>query len=158
MKRDHNITRITRSFDKLSSAIDDLTDLGVIRSRKYLPDFAEWLVAQLYSGKLAESKTQKYWDVKIKNNKVQVKAHSKAVSNSNRWTPIKDINKFDILVIVVFTVNFKVRELYHIPTQKLKPYLKPYKKNYKVNWNEIKEWEVKKDSFHDLNELSVFFA
>ena len=79
-------TQIAQLLEKLSTARNTLTSLGVIRSQKVIPDFAEWLVAQIFGGSLAPSKTQENWDVKVGTEKVQVKEHAKARDNRNRWS------------------------------------------------------------------------
>ena len=61
----------------MAKAIEELKKLGVFRSRKGVPDFSEWLVAQIYRGRLATSKTQKGWDVQTDQEKIQVKVHFK---------------------------------------------------------------------------------
>ena len=99
---------------------DSGNNLGVIRSRKFISDFAEWLVAKIYGGSIAGSKTEKYWDVKVGMERIQVKAHSKAIDNPNRWSIVKSPDRFNTLVIMVLTKDFKVREFYRIPSRELK--------------------------------------
>ena len=153
-----DFAQIAESLEKLSASINELTSLGVIRSRKFVSDFAEWLVTQIYGGSIAQSKTQKYWDVKIGTEKIQVKAHSKAIDNPNRWSQVKGPDKFDALIILVLTRNFKVREFYRIPSRQLKPYLKPYNRDYKVDWNDIGAWKISKEDIPNSDKFFVFFA
>lgn len=70
---DSNTERIAAAVAQLVSAIQELRDLKVIRSRRVAPDFAEWLVAQLYDGTLAENRNQAGWDVKCEDEHLQVK-------------------------------------------------------------------------------------
>jgi len=71
---DEQINRIATAFAAMAKAIEELKKHSVFRSRKGVPDFSEWLVAQIYKGRLAESKTQKGWDVQTESEKIQVKA------------------------------------------------------------------------------------
>ena len=153
-----DFAQIAESLEKLSASINELTSLGIIRSRKFISDFAEWLVAQIYGGSIAESKTQKHWDVKVGTEKIQVNAHSKAIDNPNRWSQVKGPDRFDTLVILVLTKSFKVREFYRIPSLQLKPYLRPYNRDYKVNWNDIGAWKISKEDITNSDKFSVFFT
>jgi len=149
---------IAESLEKLSTAINELNRAGVIRSRKFVSDFAEWLVAKMYDGSIAPSKTQKHWDVKVGTEKIQIKSHSKAMDNPNRWSQVKSIDKFDTLIILVLTENFKLQEFYRIPSEQLKPYLKPHDSDYKVNWDDIKDWKISKKDIPEFSSFSIFFV
>lgn len=153
-----DFAQIAESLERLSAAINELTSLGIIRSRKFISDFAEWLVVQIFGGSIAQSKTQKNWDVQVGAEKIQVKAHSKAMDNPNRWSQVKGPDKFDTLIILVLTNSFKVREFYRIPSRQLKPYLKPHNRDYKVNWNDIGEWKITKDDIPNSDSFAVFFT
>jgi len=153
-----NFSAIAESLEKLSTAIDELSRAGVIRSRKFVSDFAEWLIAKMYGGSIAPSKTQKHWDVIVGTEKIQIKAHSKAMYNPNRWSQVKSIDKFDTLIILVLTENFKLQEFYRIPSEQLKPYLKPHDSDYKVNWDDIKDWKISKKDIPEFSSFSIFFV
>jgi len=156
--KEDNFVQIAESLQKLSTAINELKRAGVIRSRKFVSDFGEWLIAKMYGGSIASSKTQKHWDVEVGAEKIQIKVHSKAMDNPTRWSQVKSIEKFDTLIILVLTENFKVREFYRIPSEKLKSYLKPYDSDYKVNWDDIKDCKISKKDIPDFNRFSGFFV
>lgn len=78
--------------------------------------------------------------------------------NPNRWSQVKSIDKFDTLIILVLTENFKLREFYRIPSEQLKPYLKPYDSDYKVNWDDIKDWKISKKDIPEFSSFSIFFV
>ena len=149
---------IAKAIQRLSDAINDLAEYRVIRSRKVVSDFGEWLVVQMYDGVLASSKNKEYWDVEVGSEKIQVKTTSKAEDNHNRWLEIKNPNRFDTLMVIVLTTQFKVREFYRISSQELHPYLTPYGDNYKVKWDDIKEWMISKERVPNCDKLAVFFA
>src|SRR5688500_1697095 len=116
--------RIAVVLAQLVSAIQELQSLGVIRSRKLAPDFAEWLVAELFEGKLADSRTQEGWDVDCNNEHVQVKMAFVPNKTANRWSSVAMKHPFDSLVLVVLSDAFRVRELYKVPRCDLLPRVK----------------------------------
>jgi len=107
---DEEITRIAAAFAAMAKAIEELKKVGVFRSRKGVPDFSEWLVAQIYRGRLATSKTQKGWDVQTDQEKIQVKVHFKPDDPANRWSYVSVRHPFDSLVLIVLSDSFKVLE------------------------------------------------
>ena len=60
-------------------AYGHLKRLGVVNNKKdFTCQLGEFLVAELFDGKLAESSTQKDWDVQFSNgNRVQIKTQCK---------------------------------------------------------------------------------
>ena len=83
------IDDIVAALDSIAEGIHSLQELGVIRSRKFVSDYGEWIVCQLFGGRVAKSKTQRGWDVLANDERIQVKTHSKAFDNPNRWSSIK---------------------------------------------------------------------
>ncbi len=62
----------------------------LINKKDFTCQIGEWLIEAIYDGSRATSGIQKGWDVEIKNKRIQVKTHAKAIGNSNRWSPVKD--------------------------------------------------------------------
>ncbi|HSZ59238.1 MAG TPA: hypothetical protein VK797_26590 [Tepidisphaeraceae bacterium] len=112
------IAKVVGAIDQLSAGIESLKALGVIRSRKAFADFAEWVVAQIFGGELAPCKVQPGWDVLAHGERLQVRSHSKAADNPNRWSTVKG-GDFDSVVIVVLNESLRVTELYKVPAGKL---------------------------------------
>ena len=154
---ENDISRISDALERLSSAMRDLKDLDVLRSQKILSDFSEWLIARIYHGEIAYSRTQTGWDVMVDSERIQVKAHAKAESNPNRWSTITDPSKFDSLVLLILSSTYKVREFYKISSNELIQYLKPYKHGYKLNWDDIQAWNIPKEKIPNYDNLSILF-
>lgn len=154
---DDKISRIAAAFEIMSKAIEELKSLGVLRSRKGTSDFSEWLVAEIYRGTLAKSKTQKGWDVATDKEKIQVKVAFVPDSVANRWSYIGIKHYFDSLVLVVLTDAFKVRELYKIPKDKLIPLLKNDEQGLRLNWKDLKNYQIHKQAIMDCERLGQLF-
>lgn len=132
------ITEVVAAIDQIACGMDRLKSLGVIRSRKAYADLAEWLVAQVFGGSLAPCKNQPHWDVACQEGRVQVRSHSKAVDNPNRWSTTKGV--YDILVVVVFNESLRVSELYRVPFAEVARLRRP---NDRVCWDDLQEWRLR---------------
>jgi hypothetical protein len=104
------------AFIQIHEGMACLRSLGIIRSQKFGADFAEWLIAELFRGRLADNKTQRGWDVLADDKRISVKSHAKAQTNHTRWTDVGNLCLCDRLAIVVMTEDFLVRELYDLPS------------------------------------------
>ena len=73
---------------------------------------AEWFVSKIYKGKIAKSHSEEGWDVIIRGKKIQIKAHAEA-----RFTILRphSKNKFDKLIIIVFSSDYYIKEFYEVP-------------------------------------------
>jgi hypothetical protein len=109
------VSEVVGILDRITDGLESLSRLGVIRTRRPLhADLAEWLVAQLLGGELAESTVQRGWDVLAGGKRLQVRSHSKAASNTTKWTHVAS-GDYDTLVIVVFDPMYRVKGIYSIP-------------------------------------------
>ena len=126
--------------------LERLKEVGVLQNKKdFTSQIGEWLVAELYDGVRSESSTQKDWDIKVGNDFfIQVKAHAKAIGNNNRWTEIKYEKdaKINELNIIVFTHDYKLKELYKIPWSLALAKIKIYKAKRLIYWNHITEFKI----------------
>lgn len=104
------------AFIQIHEGMTCLRSLGIIRSQKFGADFAEWLIAELFKGRLADNKTQQGWDVLAEDKRISVKSHAKAQTNNTRWTDVGNLSLCDRMAIVVMTEDFLVRELYALPS------------------------------------------
>jgi hypothetical protein len=86
-----------RAIDTFFSAVETLTQLGVIRSGKYLGDIAEFLCCNLLHMELAESKKQTDHDGMIQGLRCQVKFSGGASTTVDLGKP----NAYDRLIIVL---------------------------------------------------------
>src|SRR5437899_10829908 len=111
---DDPVGHIIAALGMIAQGMQELRTLGVLRSRKLASDFSEWLVAQIFEGELAHSRTQKGWDVRATNEKIQVKVSFEPDDPANRWSYVGTQQDFDSLVLLVLSDSFKVSELYKV--------------------------------------------
>jgi hypothetical protein len=137
MQYEKQISDIVDAIDQIASGIERLKSFGVIRSRKFYEDLAEWLVAQLFDGTLAPSKIQQHWDVKCDGGCVQVRSHWKALDNPNRWSNAG--GAYDELVIVVFNQMLRVSELYRVPAAEVAKLRSP---DNRLRWDDLAQWRL----------------
>lgn len=142
-------------------ALQKLNKLGVLKNKKdFTGQIGEWLVANLYDGKRSDNAIQKGWDVDVNGKYIQVKTHSKAVSNDASFTRISYYEKegIDELIIIVFTFDYKIKHFFIVPwkiayslielrTQKQVPELK---------WSLIKDFDMILDKLPKQDIISMF--
>lgn len=139
---------------KIADSMARLRSLGVIRSQKLVSDLGEWIVAKLFGGCLAESKTQQDWDVRCDSGRVQVRSHAKAADNFNQWTPVsRNYDRYEELVIVVLSEVFLVRHVYRVPASEVA--LRVVKGQ--LRWASIQEFEINPRELPGYEELAPIF-
>ena len=153
-----DISQITNALQRWCSAISALRNLGVVRSQKVLSDFSEWLIAEIYGGERPRSRAHPGYDVLVGSEKIQVKAHAKSEDNPNRWSTIKDPEKFDTLALLILSPTYKIQEFYRISSKELRSYLKPDKQGYRLNWDDIASWRIDKDEIPNYQRLAPLFV
>ncbi len=125
-----------------------LREDGILTDKKdFTCQIGEWLVEQLYNGKRAASTIQKGWDIKVGDEFWQVKTHSKNEGNSSRFTAIKSDPgiQVDVLIIIVFTYDYKLKEFYKVPwavAQKLIERRGGLVQKEVLRWKEIEKYRV----------------
>ncbi len=130
------IDTILTALDGIASGMRTLNTLGVIRSRRFVSDYGEWLVTQIFGGTRADSKTQKGWDIELNGERIQVKTHSKAADNPNRWSSVSGAPEdFDSLAVVVLDESFWVKDVYKIPSDRLQEVMD--RTTNKVMWSDL---------------------
>ena len=143
---------VASALDNIVESLDTLRRLSVVRSRKWVADYGEWLVAAAFCGTIAESKTQTGWDVRTATERIQVKTHSKAFDNPNRWSAVNpNTAAYDALAIVVLNEQFRVTEFYKVPSLALKGMLA----GNRVRWADCARWRLR---FSDLRLAPEFAA
>jgi hypothetical protein len=151
----------TQTQDALISyfkAYERLKKLGVILNQKdFTSQIGEWLVEVLYEGKRAKSGIQRDFDVETENDFIQVKTHAKASTTKARYSRLKmDIDSLATrVVIVVFTQEYKIMEIYDVPKKDCLCLLRNEKDGSILYWNDLKEYEV---TLNQLNEIFVLKA
>ena len=140
-----NYTKIKTSLEKHLSSLKELNELNVVTNKKdFTSQIGEWLVAELYNGKRATSGIQKDWDIETEFGYIQVKSHSKSITTSARWSPIKyNINaQINELIIVVFTPDYKLKEFYKVPWKMALSLIKRQKHRDVINWDHLTDYRI----------------
>jgi hypothetical protein len=144
------------------NALEALYENGVLLNKKdFTGQLGEWLVETIYGGERAKSGIQKGWDIKVKDRYIQVKTHSKAEGNKNRWSAVEKESsaRVDELIIVVFTHNYKLVELFKVPwneaINKVKPRGVKSIRN-ELNWNDLKSYSQDLSKLPNQKVVSLF--
>ncbi len=131
------IKKYTEARNNLKKHIDSDT------ARQVSAELGEWIIKEMYDGIKANSKTQKGWDIELKNKKrIQVKTHSKHKTNTkNRWTYVNygADAPIDLLIILVFSDELFIEEFYEISWQDAQKFISSKEKKSKphINWDDI---------------------
>lgn len=118
-----------------------LKEIGVTTNKKdFTSQLGEFVAAQYYDGKIADSSTQRFWDFKLRDGrKIQVKSHAKASTNKNQWTPVPYLVDADIdmFVIVIFTEDYKLKHFFEVSWTNLFAISTQDKARRLVRWNKL---------------------
>ena len=150
---------IKKALDNYLNSLTQLTKLGVTMNKKdFTSQIGEWLVAELYDGKRAESGIQKDWDIKIGDKYIQVKTHSKAATTTARWSPVKyDENaQIDEIITIVFTPDYKIKEFYKTPWTEALKLIKRQKHRDVLNWDDQRKFLIKVEDLPNPNLVALF--
>ena len=124
-KKDREKFRIAQYFlNNNFKSRDGLKEIGVVRTNKLAhAEYAEWLVARLLKGKLAQSSVNKGFDVKALENKKKIKyeVKSRLISIGHKnpafHAEVEKVNNkkpFDKLACVFLTPTFDVLGVFTI--------------------------------------------
>lgn len=119
---------------------------------------SEWLVKEIFNGKLVPTSINKDWDVIVGEKRIQVKAHAKADTNGNRKTQIK-YNKdasIDELILVIFSQDYVLKEFYVVPWSEAISLTSPNKGGSIISWSRLKAYEVDIDKLPNQTVVSLF--
>lgn len=156
MKRYKKIADTLKSYNSIWK---ELMDLGVIKLKKdFTSQIGEWLVAEIYSGEIAKSASQKDWDIKVGNKYLQVKSHAKGVNNKARWSVIKknEFAQVDFLIIVVFTSNYKLKEFYKTPWKKALELINCKNNRHTISWDAQSIYKIELEHLPNQKLISIF--
>lgn len=143
----HNIKKALNNY---LTSLKELDRLGVTTNKKdFTSQIGEWFVSELFGGQRADSGIQQYWDIKLNDKYIQVKTHSKASTNTARWSIVKyDKNAIiDELVTVVFTPDYKLKEFYKTPWKEALKLIRRQKKRDVIYWDDQNQFSI---SINDL--------
>jgi hypothetical protein len=105
-------------------------------------EIGEFIASKILSGSvLAPGTSQAGWDLEFAGKKVQVKSHAKSNSNPYACTDVKNIELFDILVVVVMDQSFRVKVIYQINSIDIpKAGIKEGDRNiYRIPWKNLEQ-------------------
>ncbi len=155
-----------KNYEQVRKALFDyqnswkmLNSIGVVKNKKdFTSQVGEWFVCQLYSGIPATNANQEDWDLMVDDQFVQVKAHSKAVTNNVRRTTIKYLNdvKIDLLVLIIFTEDYKLKELYKIPWKQAIGLLRGSYPTRKLYWDDLNQFKENEEELTNQELLKLF--
>ncbi|MBK6834264.1 MAG: hypothetical protein IPG89_08335 [Bacteroidetes bacterium] len=143
------------------SASRKLKELGIINNKRdFTSQLGEWLISEMYGATLADNGKQQDWDMQLDGKFIQVKTHSKANTTSRSETDFKysDNAKIDVFIIVVFTEDYILKEIFEIPW-KLAIQLKTKDtKTPVITWSKIpKDCRINLEEKFESNKLLRFF-
>lgn len=155
----NKVSQITVALNNYLNSWQELVNLGVLTNKKdFTSQIGEWLISAIYNGERAESGIQKDWDVLVQEKKIQVKTHSKAPNTTARWTGIKSDPNADLheLVIIVFSPDYKLIELYKISWDIAQPLVKKEKHRDVIYWKDLSAYRVNLDELPNQLIVNIF--
>ncbi len=148
--------KIRASIHKINSGIQELRNLKVTRTVKLTSEIGEWLVNEIYQGKMATSSTQKGWDIKADGKRIQVKAHAKRKDNTAQWT-VCNYNEqlFEEFVIVVFSEDYRLKKIIKLSFEELMKKSNKSGNRRIIYWKDCIQNEINLDTL-DPHLLHIF--
>lgn len=148
---------VRKYLDSLVTAKRMLRELDVTRSERLVGELGEWLAKSIFGGQRAPSSSQKGFDIINNDRRVQVKTHAKGDDNSARWTEFKyQRDEFDELVIIVMTKEYRLKEVYLIPEEKVFARIDESKKQRVVDWNKYRDCSIPLDKLPNQELINLF--
>ena len=148
---------------KFFTALDELREHKIlINNKDFTGQIGEWLVEMIYDGKRSTNGIEKGWDVKVKNENIQVKTHAKADTNKSRFSAIKNDYEnvqIDTLIIIVFSPNYKLKEFYKIPWKIAEKFMKitgGKSPRNEINWSKVKNYKIKIEELPNQEIIKLF--
>ncbi|OYU82544.1 MAG: hypothetical protein CFE24_15065 [Flavobacterium sp. BFFFF2] len=152
-------TNIKATLKKHHESLDELKNHKVIQNKKdFTSQIGEWFVSELYGGTRAQSGIQKDWDIIVSESYIQVKTHSKAITTKARWSVIKKNYdaKINVLIIVVFTENYKLREFYKLPWEDAYRLITSQKSRDVIHWDHLNKYKINIEELPNQSVVSLF--
>lgn len=155
--KDYN--EINIALKNFLSSLSELKRLGVTTNKKdFTSQIGEWLVSELFDGKIADSAIQQYWDIKIADKNIQVKTHSKSETTTARWSAIKYDENAPIheLIVIVFTPDYKIKEFYKAPWSEVLKLIRRQKNRDVIYWDDKVEYKIEIENLPKQELISLF--
>ena len=150
---DDSLNSIRSNLQRLAEIGKNLRSFGVIRSQRIIPDYGEWIACRILGASLADSRTQKGWDVEIAGKRIQVKTHAKALTNRAHRTPIPNHPEYNELLIVVLTPCYLVSKIFRVPVEDVKRLRKEMGRKWTLEWKELGGFQIQKNKLAAIKPL-----
>lgn len=157
-----NLKNKERAIFNYIKAMKILREEQILLNKKdFTGQIGEWLVEQIYEGKRSNNGIQKGWDILIGNLKIQVKTHSKAISNKAKFTQLNldTCTEADEIIIIVFTEDYKLRAFYKFPIciaikhSKVRGKKRP---KTEINWSSLEEFRIEPSKLPKQEIIGLF--
>lgn len=134
----YNVGEILRAIQQFCEAAGRLSELRVIRTKKFVGDIGEWIVARALRVDLPPNPSEKGWDVKMSTGeRVQVKTFTTNPSQKPSMPTLRRLSEegrgYDSLAIVILDASYLIRNLWIAPLPEWKLALGGNNK-----WKEVK--------------------
>jgi hypothetical protein len=140
-------------------SMQKLIELNVLNTRRdFTSQIGEWLICNLFGGMQSNNGIQKDWDILINEKKIQVKAHSKSITTTARWTEIKynENSDLDYLAIIIFDTSYVIKEFYFARWLDCLKFIKKQKHRNVINWNDLKKFKIDLSQHRKIEVLKLF--
>ena len=144
------------ALNKIAAGKQILRKLNVIRSERFVGELGEWFVCEIY-GALRPNLKCKYWNLMLGMHRIQVKAHGNGDCDIFRHTMFEKYTEddFDELIIVIFTKEFKLQELYKLPAKEAISKAAG-KKLPAIAWNDISDYKIRLQDLPNQDLVKLF--
>jgi hypothetical protein len=144
MMEQEDIDKIALVFKAYKELKRALREAGISNSEgNILSEIGEWLATQIFGGLRASKSNQRHCDINYDGVRRQVKTHAKAEKNRTRWTLLNypEDAQIDELIIIIFTSDLVLKEIYKIPWADVQPKISKRKKP-NIAWNTISAYSL----------------
>ena len=148
-------SNVALALEELFAVQDKLRKLGVLRSQRLVTDLGEWVGMIVANAERSPSRTERGWDLRKGDRRIQVKAHAKAASNTARHTDLPyEETEFDELMLVIFSERYQLRAVYRIPVQAVRRIAPFDGKKRVVRWSAAEPWRMQDlpEELHPIRE------
>ncbi len=135
---------VATALDQLREAQRSLTQQKVLRSRRVTGDLGEWLASEILGIPRCESRTQGGWDLEGDGRRIQVKAASRAATNTTRRTDFGGELRFGELALVVLNEHYLLREFYLAPVEEVEKLTTLNAGRNSIKWKDLEPFEIRK--------------
>ena len=134
---------VASTLAQLREAQRSLERQDVLRSKRVTGDLGEWLASEILGVPRCENRVMKGWDLETDGRRIQVKAHSKAATNTARRSALGDELLFDELAVVVLDEDYLLREFYLAPVAEVERLTMVDGIRKDIGWNALAPFDIR---------------